>query len=148
MKPVFYTPYTLPENHNDLGAIECLDPSLTVQADAVDADINTIVKRFGLTGELPYGVRVPEYADYSDIPSDYQSALQFISDADASFMEFPATVRSRFDNDTAKFLDFVSNPSNVDEAIALGLATKPQAEPLGDNVVPQAEGAGVAQSST
>lgn len=86
-----------------------------------ETDINTIVRRFGLLGELPTGVRMPQYGDFDQV-SDYQSALNIIMQADAAFMEFPANVRKRFDNDPQKFLEFVGDPANTDEAIKLGVA--------------------------
>lgn len=42
-------------------------PSLTKQSFAEECDINTIVERFGLTGELPMDVRAPQYADFEEI---------------------------------------------------------------------------------
>ncbi|WNK13982.1 MAG: internal scaffolding protein [Microvirus sp.] len=97
------------------------EPSKTVQSDAEDADINTIVRRFGLTGQLPQSLRLPEYGDY-DLVSDYHSALLAIQDADAQFMSLPADVRSRFDNDAGRFFDYAADPSNIDGLRELGLA--------------------------
>lgn len=145
MKTIHLTPYTLPDNWSDTDALHCTDPSLAVQSERDECDINTIVKRFGLTGNLPYGVDVPAYDDYSMIPSDYHQALNFVMAADDTFMEMPASVRSRFDNDAGKFLDFVNNDSNYDEAIALGLVLrKPSPEPSGDGVSPDGSGDGTA----
>jgi len=39
--------------------LACEDASRAVQSQREDADINVIVKRFGLTGQLPQNVRVP-----------------------------------------------------------------------------------------
>lgn len=36
-------------------------------------------------------------------------------------MDLPAKVRSRFENDPQKFLEFCSDPKNRDEAVSLGL---------------------------
>jgi len=119
---VFYTPFNLPADWAENSVLICQDPSLTVQADRDQADINTIVRQFGLTGQLPYGVDVPEYGDFSDIPNDYHQAIQFTEALSASFMELPAPIRTRFDNDPGLFLDFFNDPSNQDEAIKLGFA--------------------------
>ena len=40
--------------------IEDFGPSMTQQSQAEEADINTIVKRFGLTGKMPDNIRVPQ----------------------------------------------------------------------------------------
>lgn len=107
-------------------ALSCDDPSLTVQSDMEDADINVIVRRFGVTGELVGGVRLPSYADYDQV-FDFRTAQQALIDARDAFMELPARLRARFDNDPQQFLEFVVDPANVDEAVALGLAVvKPE----------------------
>lgn len=121
-------PFTIdPDSHSSDHSISFPDPSLTVQSDAAQADINYIVKQFGLTHELPYGLAVPEYADYSDIPNDYHAAMSFVKDADDTFLTMSADVRSRFKNDAGLFLDFLSDASNHDEAVSLGLV--PRTEP-------------------
>ena len=37
------------------------------------------------------------------------------------FEELPATIRKKFENDPAKFLDFVNDERNADEMVELGL---------------------------
>lgn len=112
----------------------CDDPSLTVQSDAEDADINTIVKRFGLTGLLPNNVRAPESADFTDV-FDFQSAMNALRATQEAFMEMPADVRDRFGNDPAKFADFCTTVDssgelvNRDEMVKLGLAVPKAAVP-------------------
>lgn len=133
-KILVLNPFSLDSDAHSLQhSIEFLDDSLTVQADAQQADINFIVKQFGLTSELPYGLSVPEYADYSDIPSDYHAALNFVRDSDEAFLTMPADVRSRFDNDAGNFLAFVSDSSNIEEATNLGIVIpRPSTPPASD----------------
>lgn len=95
-------------------------PSRTQQHFAEEVDINTIVKRFGLTGELPEGVPHIMQGDFTNVV-DFQSAMDLIVAAREAFMEQPAHIRARFDNDPQKFLDFTSSKDNLDEAIKLGL---------------------------
>lgn len=105
----------------------CEDESLAVQSEKEDADINTIVKRFGLTGELPQGMRAPALEDFVDI-FDFQSAQNAVVAAREAFMELPAEVRSRFENDPQKFLVFCTETNeegalaNLEEMRKLGLA--------------------------
>lgn len=121
-KTLVLNPFTLdPDDHSNAHGISFPEPSLTVQADVEQSDINFIVRQFGLTHELPYGLQVPEFTDFSDAPNDYHAAMNFIREADAGFMTMPADVRSRFQNDAGQFLDFVSSPDNYQDAIALGL---------------------------
>jgi len=119
-----------PYNYNmmdvsDETGLSCADPSRTKQSFAEEADINTLVMRFGLTGKLPENVRVPEYGDFVDVGS-YQESLNFVIAAEESFMKMPAHVRSRFHNDPGAFLDFVHNDANRAEAEKLGIVVDKQ----------------------
>ena len=59
---------------SDATALTCADPSLAVQSQKDEADINTIVRNFGLTGKLPANIRPATYGDFTGV-DDYQSAL-------------------------------------------------------------------------
>lgn len=102
--------------------LRCEDFSMTTQDAAEESDINTIVRRFGITGELPANVRAPQYGDFTGI-NDYQTALHAVMEAEASFNKMPADVRSRFANDPAQFVAFCSDPANLPEMDKLGLTT-------------------------
>lgn len=102
--------------------------SATQQQFAEEVDINTIVKNFGLTGQLPENFRAPVSGDFTGV-TDYQSALNAVIAADEEFMTLPADVRERFANDPQKLLEFVENDKNRDEAITLGLVPKPVEKP-------------------
>lgn len=131
MKILVLNPFNLDDSHSSAHSISFPEPSLTVQADAEQSDINYIVRQFGLTHELPYGQAVPEYADYSDIPNDYHAARNFILDADNAFMLLPAEQRSHFDNDAGRFLDFVADPANRTQAEKLGFVPPSSPSPDG-----------------
>lgn len=105
---------------SDECALACLDESLAVQAERDECDINTIVRRFGLTGELPSGVAAPTYGDFTGV-RDFKSAVDAVRSASESFMEMPPEIRSRFDNDPQKFVEFCSDDKNRAEAVKLGL---------------------------
>lgn len=110
---------------SDESGLKCEDRTLAHQSFQEECDINTIVKRFGLTGEVPQNLRMPEYGDYTGI-SDFHSAIIAIQKAEENFMQVPAEIRKRFDNDPQKFLVFCSDPANLDEARKLGLAPAPE----------------------
>lgn len=105
--------------------------SKTVQSDRKGSDINEIVKRFGLTGELPIPRAVPRYADFLDAP-DFRGAMQVIIEAREAFESLPARIRERFGSPAA-YVDFVGNPENKEELIKLGLA-KPDPVPIPEKV--------------
>lgn len=117
----------------------CPEPTLAQQHMAEETNINTIVKRYGLTGTMPVPPRLPTYGDFTGV-FDYQSALEALNDADKSFEALPADVRTKFGNDPGKFVDFCSNPANISELRELGLAPKLQASPSGLDGVQPAQG--------
>jgi len=94
--------------------------SLTVQSSADDSDINSIIKRYGVDGALNMSVRTGQYFDVSGMP-DYRIALATVARASTAFADLPAAIRKRFSNDPALFVDFMSDSSNLAEAVKLGL---------------------------
>lgn len=108
-------------------ALTCRDPSLAVQSQKAEADINTIVRNFGVTGSVRAPARLPSYGDFDGI-SDYRDAMEAVKAAQESFASLPSNIRARFHNDPGAFLDFVENPSNLPELRAMGLAN-PLPEP-------------------
>lgn len=97
------------------------EPSMTVQADSEAADINNIVKKFGVTGMLPYGDLQPVYDDFTQFPTDYHEAMNIVRSADSAFMDLPANVRASFNNDAGLFLNAVTDPSQYERFRDLGL---------------------------
>lgn len=112
---------------SDETAIFCPDTPenrRTKQEFADEVNINTIVRRFGLTGELPKDFRSPMYGDF-DMVTDFKSAVDAVVRAGDEFDRMPAELRARFDNDPQKLLEFVADEGNRDEAIKLGLVLPP-----------------------
>jgi len=129
------------EEASDESGLSCPEPTRAQQQFKEECDINTIVERFGLTGELPRDVRVPVNGDFADAVTDFQSAMNLALEAEKGFMAMPANVRARFNNDPGQLVAFVSDPSNREEARSLGLLVpeaKP-AEPVAVRVVPEPE---------
>lgn len=108
--------------------LACTDVTRTQQQFAEECDINTIIRRFGLTGELPENLRVPQSGDFTSV-HDFQSAMNAVRAAEEAFMEMPADVRERFNNDPGRFLAFVHDDKNRDEAAKLGLLVPPAVPP-------------------
>lgn len=105
--------------------LRCEDPSLTIQSQKEEADINNIVKAFGVTGQLPASIRLPSYGDFTGI-DDFRSALEAVKAAEESFNQVPAAIRSQFDNSPQAFLEFCSDPSNLPQLREWGLAPTPE----------------------
>lgn len=117
--------------------LDCQDESLAQQHMAEDADINTIVKRFGLTGHMPQGAKLPTYGDFTGV-TDFRSALEAVQYAEETFGELPADLRARFQNDPQLYLEFASDPANQQEIYDLGLAERPRSSNPPPTDAPQA----------
>jgi len=114
--------------------LACKDPSLAQQHMKDECDINLIVERFGVTGQLPVRAIEPSYGDFSGV-SDYHTALNKIRAADEAFMALPAKLRAKFDHDPNALLNFLENEANRNEAIELGLIDgEPVAQPIVSDV--------------
>lgn len=127
--PFFRTPYNYNiEAESDVTGLLCEDDSLAQQHFKDEADINEIVRRFGLTGEMPANPHLPVSGDFTAV-TDYQTALNAVMAAQEGFMALPPDLRSRFYNDPQKLLVFLEDPSNHAEAVRLGLVNPPPAPP-------------------
>lgn len=102
-------------------ALSCPEVTRTQQHFAAEADINTIVRRFGVTGVMPVSAKLPTYGDFTGI-GDYQSALAAVQEANEAFAALDAELRARFKNDPAAYVEFCSDPANLPELRKLGLA--------------------------
>lgn len=121
---------------HDRVQLEFDSPSLTKQSSKAECDINNIMVKYAKTGVLNHvSNNQSSYGDFS-ASLDYQDAINSVMAAQDSFMELPAVVRKKFDNDPVKFLDFVNDPSNVDEMIELGLYPAPEQAPGPVDVAP------------
>lgn len=105
------------------------EPSRTKQAFKDMCDINKIMARFKKVQGADFlqrynGCVGGQFGDFSNV-TDYRSAIDQVRLAEDRFMSMPAVVRKRFQNDPAQFLDFCSDPSNIDELVSMGLASKP-----------------------
>ena len=114
---------------SDFSAVEFLpDSSLTHQSFKEECDINTIMRRFAVTGELPDNIRVPQYQEFDGV-FDFQTAMNLVRTSQEAFEAMPATVRDRFNNDPARFMDFVNDADNYDEALKMGIVN-PRPKPV------------------
>jgi len=138
--PIFRTGYNHDGDQVSLVTGLACDPDegRTQQHHAEDADINTIVRRFGLTGELPPARTAPEFGDFTNA-TDFHTAMNAVKHAEQVFMGYPAELRARFNHDPGALLDFVHDAHNREEAHKLGLLKNTQA-PV-QSTTPQPDGA-------
>ncbi len=98
-------------------------PSRTKQEFSKEADINQIMARYVRTRQFPPDAlekRNAQYADFSEIGSFHELQTKIV-EAQQNFMQLPAEMRTRFDNDPGKLLDFVSDEDNRKEGQDLGI---------------------------
>lgn len=100
---------------------------VTQQQFKEETDIREIVRKFGLTGRLPENLQIPQSGDFTEV-EDFQSAMNAVRAGEEAFAQVPAPIRERFANDPGKFLAFVYDEKNRDEAMKMGLLKKPPEE--------------------
>lgn len=119
-------------------ALERHQPSRTKQSFKDECDINTIIARFLKTGVMNFANKnEPRYGDVTGI--EFQDAMQKVAAAQSLFNELPAAIRARFENEPAKFLTFVQDEKNREEATELGLlkpVVKPEPAPATPTATP------------
>lgn len=127
MNKVFVrTPYNYDRDESSRETAIAFDPSTDMCSKefAEDCDINTIVRRFGLTGKMPVMPDMGQVGDFTDVV-DFHSAMNRVTAAREEFMLLPAHVRERFGNDPGNVLAFLEDEKNRDEAVKLGLVPAP-----------------------
>lgn len=122
--PFIRTPYNYDTNQvSDATGTDTGTDSKTQQQFKDEVDINTIVERFGVTGEMPPPINFPQVQEFEET-FDFQTSMNVIRQAQESFMTLPAKARARFDNNPQKFMEFMNEEDNAAEAVKLGLAIK------------------------
>lgn len=139
------------KERSDAAGVDCrdFDPETGKQIHIVkqefkqECDLNYILSRYTPEDiEQRIAAARGVFADVSESMS-YQEARQFVIDCDNAFNCLPAKLRSKFDNDPSKLVEFIDDPANEAEAIELGLKERPQtkqeptaqAEPVSSPVI-------------
>jgi len=93
----------------------CEEPTRAQQHHKDECDINVILERFGKTGQMPVNAISGTYGDFSGV-HDYHTAMNALIAAESEFAALPAQIRSRFDNEPSRLIEFLDNPQNKAEA--------------------------------
>lgn len=95
--------------------------SKTEQCHKDEVNIHHILRQYKKTGVIDHvNKHQGTYMDLADLP-DYQEAQNIIQTAKSMFESVPAVIRADFDNDPAKYVDFMQKPENRAEIEAYGL---------------------------
>lgn len=129
MTVVFNTNYQRPPNV----VVVFEKPSLTSQQFKDEADVNYLIQRYKATGTFYDALntagrlkRMPQFGDFADI-GDFAEQQAKILEVYDLFNALPAEMRARFGNNPAAYVEFVGNPANTKQAIAMGLLAEPAA---------------------
>lgn len=118
-------------------------PSMTQQHFRNECDINFLYKKYRSTGVLGDPARAllaqKSFADVSQVP-DLMEIHQKIIDAGHAFDRLKPEIRERFKGSIPNFLNFLQDPKNREEAIELGLISKPDKQKSGQDFDPEKEG--------
>ncbi len=102
----------------------------TKQSMKDECDINLIMAKYQTTGAIAHVNKFG--ASYGFATSqDFTEAMRTVVIAQDMFNGLPSSIRSRFGNDPAAFLEFVQDSENHDELVKLGLFS-PGDEALGE----------------
>lgn len=97
--------------------------NITQQQFKDDCDINKIMARFVKTGVLDHLRKEPgEYAFAS--ADTFRDSMEIVATANSMFEALPSQIRNFFENDTANFLSFTSDPKNLPKMQEMGLANQ------------------------
>lgn len=111
------------------------DPLLTEQSHKEAVKISNIVKKHGID-LIQQTSRIINDLDFrmDENPyNDFQEAMFIVAKAKSTFEQVPAVLRKKFDNNPAKFVDFVKNPDNYDKLVEYGLANPKPEEVVSPN---------------
>lgn len=107
----FKTAYDPVEEHDHCG-IEFTMPSLTIQDEKDETDINYIVNKYadGQKGIMTLDLGDSSqyaYLQFGDatLPGDYSTALELVSGVREEFYSLPAYVRAKFGHDPMNFIN-------------------------------------------
>lgn len=103
--------YYDPKAESDAAAVDTGTDSFVQQSFKDEVDVNTIARRFGITGAMAFGTSAqPMYGDFTGI-SDFDSAVAMVEDARSRFMRLPAEVREEFGNNPGNLVRFANEAS-------------------------------------
>lgn len=119
------------KKHSEDTSIHTGSDSRVQQQYANEVDVNTIMKRYGITATAPLGPATGVYGDFTDI-EDYESAVERIRGAEARFMALPAAVRERFGNNPGELIRraYAMPPEEFTKLFAGDVVVDKPAEPV------------------
>jgi len=100
----------------------------TKQSFKNECDINNIMAKYQKTGAINHVQNNQAHYGFADSVT-FTESMNIVAKAQSMFNELPSSIRSKFRQDPAAFLDFVQDEANADELVELGLANAPRQDP-------------------
>lgn len=110
-------------NKNGLSIDFTGQQSRTKQSFREECDIKSIIEKHRDTGYVNVNKKRPLYGDFTKV-GDFQSSMDAVVKAQEAFDALPAKIRERFSHNPVNMVNFLSDESNYDEAVKLGLVEK------------------------
>ena len=115
------------------------EPSMTDQSQADDCDVNLVMNRVLKTRDESILKRKQGfYAEVSEF-RDLGTHLMQVQEAQEAFMALPAELRRKFNNNPVEMIEFLDDPSKIEESITLGLRVKTEEAPPKTEEPPKTE---------
>lgn len=115
----FKTAYGPLDEHDHCG-IEFTMPSLTVQDEKEESDINYIVNKYADGQKGVFTLDLGDSSQYAflqfgdaTLPGDYSTALELVSGVREEFYSLPAKVRAKFGHDPMNFINQLNDPETL-----------------------------------
>lgn len=103
--------------------------SRAIQSAKEECDINNILAKYKKSGIITHVKdHGPQYADLPD-GVDFQTSMNMVVQAQQLFDSLPSSIRARFGNSPAAYLDFVADPANEAELQEMGVLERPEGAP-------------------
>jgi len=138
MKHICRSAYGKKARHGD---IKSFGPSLTKQSFTKECDINTILAKYQKTGAIDHVNKHEASYGYAT-SDDFTASMEIVARGNTMFEELPSTIRNKFENNPAKFLDFVQDENNKKEMQELGLTNKTTNETI-EPIIPAEKSAAI-----
>lgn len=118
---------TIFDTYEEKQGIIFKEPTMTIQSEKDNCDINVIMNRYATCGTpLPYRIDgiEPVYADVSEL-GDYMENFQRCKQAEEMFNALPSALRKELDNNPANLIPFIQDEKNKERCYEYGLLNKP-----------------------
>lgn len=116
---------TYKPHYSETGALDLIEDGKIdvfeqIQSFKESCDIKTILARFAAGDESALNRKLPYFGDFSQMPTSLAGYLQLLADAENTFAQLPADIRSNFNNSPSEFFAAIGT-DQFDQRMGLGV---------------------------